>query len=132
MIPSGQPYTAHDWLARLSGCWAPESCPDRRPRHQIEIYPGKCKPRIRLTARNQVRARCRGECELCWQQCGQAGLELHHLHYRTVGAESPWDLLALCRVCHQREHMDPAGRWWNDPEQRAAWERAWPIHQEAG
>ena len=122
MFPRGQPYTEHDWEARLCGDWVPVPDPDGRPRHQVEIYPGTCKPRIRLTARNQARVRSRGECEFCWLQCGQEGLELHHWHYRTVGAESPWDLVALCRVCHRANHLDADGRWWNDPEQRAAWE----------
>lgn len=34
--------------------------------------------------------------------CGATGgLEVHHRHYRTLGAEAPADLVVLCRACHR-------------------------------
>lgn len=29
---------------------------------------------------------------------------LHHRHYLTVGAETPEDVMVLCRICHRLEH----------------------------
>lgn len=31
-------------------------------------------------------------------------LQLHHVHYRTVGNESLEDVRVLCRLCHRLEH----------------------------
>ena len=54
---------------------------------------------------------------------------MHHLRYwsrpdgrspstRSIfGHETPDDLAALCRECHQRRHIDPAGEYWRDPEE---------------
>lgn len=38
--------------------------------------------------------------------CGAIGvLDIHHLHYETLGAENPkTDLIPLCRSCHQKIH----------------------------
>ncbi len=47
------------------------------------------------------------------------GLEVHHLHYRTLGEELPEDLVVLCTDnlyarrkigCHERAHLDPLFR----------------------
>lgn len=43
-------------------------------------------------------------CEECW--CDRP-LELHHLHYGSVGREIPEDLEALCRGCHEARHRNP-------------------------
>jgi 5-methylcytosine-specific restriction endonuclease McrA len=37
------------------------------------------------------------------EACGRDGrVDLHHLHYRTLGAERPDDVRLLCYPCHQR------------------------------
>jgi 5-methylcytosine-specific restriction endonuclease McrA len=38
------------------------------------------------------------------QRCGRANasLELHHVHYRSLGGEQPEDVELLCRECHTR------------------------------
>ena len=36
-------------------------------------------------------------CQLCG---GTARLEVHHRHYRSLGAEPPEDLAVLCDRCH--------------------------------
>jgi len=59
-------------------------------------------------------------CEHC--RCVRP-LELHHLRYWTDdgdpihGSETPNDLMALCRDCHHRRHVDPNGDFWRDPEE---------------
>ena len=48
--------------------------------------------------------------------CGSFGgiskptLELHHLHYRTLGHETAVDVVALCKVCHSNADMERAKR----------------------
>ena len=44
-------------------------------------------------------------CELCGLECE---LQVHHIHYRTLGNEEPSDLAALCDDCHGRIHNDDA------------------------
>jgi len=41
-------------------------------------------------------------CQRC-QRCQQdkPGLALHHVHYRTLGHETPDDVELLCAVCHE-------------------------------
>ena len=40
-----------------------------------------------------------------WNRCGRCQAtpieNVHHLHYKTVGYESPRDLQGLCRPCHE-------------------------------
>lgn len=43
-----------------------------------------------------------GKC-ICCKVPGKS-LELHHLTYRRLGRERIWDLIPLCRDCHQRTH----------------------------
>ena len=44
------------------------------------------------------------------QACGSRGtaknpVEIHHMNYRSIGAEDPFlDLVTLCRCCHQMIH----------------------------
>lgn len=41
---------------------------------------------------------CRSRC----QRCKSHGpLELHHLHYHSLGRERPEDVEALCKACHK-------------------------------
>jgi hypothetical protein len=39
-------------------------------------------------------------CERCRQE--SAPLELHHVHYRSMGSEQPEDVELLCRECHSK------------------------------
>lgn len=73
--------------------------------------------------RRLVLHRARWLCE----DCGKfATLEMHHRHYETVGNEKPEDLAALCRECHKARHVDRAGNWWNDPQEREVyWATYW-------
>jgi 5-methylcytosine-specific restriction endonuclease McrA len=111
-------YTYADWARRRSGTWAP---PTGAIRAGITIY---TKDAWRHTDPDAWRAASRrafGSCELC----GVAFkiLEAHHLHYRTVGRETLWDLLMLCRQCHFDEHRPPSigrRRFIVDPEKYQA------------
>jgi 5-methylcytosine-specific restriction endonuclease McrA len=48
----------------------------------------------------------RGVCQDC-KRWGN-GLDVHHLHYETLGAETAHDdLIALCRDCHHVAHGRP-------------------------
>lgn len=39
------------------------------------------------------------------QRCGSTSLlDVHHLHYETIGRESIHDVTLLCRTCHESEH----------------------------
>lgn len=69
---------------------------------------------IPADTRRLVMQRCGGECECCGDV---KDITLHHLHYRSVGAEEPDDLLALCWECHRREHRDLIGQYWPDTEE---------------
>ena len=67
---------------------------------------------IPAATRQAVKGRAAGVCEDCG---AAASIELHHLHYETVGTECEADLAALCRACHRGRHVDASGDWWNDP-----------------
>jgi 5-methylcytosine-specific restriction endonuclease McrA len=83
--------------------------------------------------REAVLTRADGHCERCNEKIR---LELHHLTYYREGEgeeaydrlpifgyETPDDLLALCRTCHEGQHKEMITEkeyyWWNDPEERA-------------
>ena len=58
---------------------------------------------LRLTAIEQTGGKC--------QRCGYiGGLEVHHLHYRTLGRESQRDVLVVCKPCHEKEDELRANR----------------------
>jgi 5-methylcytosine-specific restriction endonuclease McrA len=42
-----------------------------------------------------------GICEHCNER---NPLEVHHRTYERLGNEMPWDLIALCRTCHDVAH----------------------------
>lgn len=42
----------------------------------------------------------RGVCERCHRRASQ----VHHKHYKSLGAETNGDLEAICRECHSKEH----------------------------
>lgn len=56
--------------------------------------------------RRAIFARANGKCE----GCGEGGAEeVHHLTYEHVGAEFLFELVAVCRKCHERLHADDEG-----------------------
>lgn len=79
---------------------------------------GRPKPAIPLSTQRAVKNRATGCCESCGVACDIGRrLELHHLHYETEGSEQPEDLLALCRACHRRQHVDANKDFWPDPQE---------------
>lgn len=114
----GKSYNEEDWHSRLNRSWVPMAGESRADH---EIFPQKPRPTVHQKAEIQARIRANGRCEICNQKGQPFGraLETHHLHYRTVGNESLWDLAILCRECHKRQHAD-GDTWWNDTEQLAA------------
>jgi 5-methylcytosine-specific restriction endonuclease McrA len=65
--------------------------------------------------RRAVLRRADGHCEGCGEP---RPLELHHLHYDSIGREGPEDLAALCRDCHRGRHIDLNGDFWEDPRDK--------------
>lgn len=55
--------------------------------------------------RSKVLARAQGMCEGCGDR---KATEVHHLTYEHVFDEFLFELVALCRPCHERLHADPA------------------------
>lgn len=54
-----------------------------------------------LTKRKQKIKSVGGKCE----RCGACrGLQVHHLHYKTLWREKNTDLEVLCGACHEKEH----------------------------
>jgi 5-methylcytosine-specific restriction endonuclease McrA len=51
--------------------------------------------------REIVFERCGGLCEGCRRQ---RATQVHHLTYANVGNEFLWELVAVCRECHERVH----------------------------
>lgn len=51
--------------------------------------------------------RARYRCEECAAHIDYVYLEVHHLHYHTVGNERPEDLQVLCKPCHRIAHGLP-------------------------
>lgn len=51
--------------------------------------------------RERVLARANGRCEGCGQR---SATQVHHLNYKHVGAEFLFELVAVCRDCHERLH----------------------------
>jgi hypothetical protein len=58
-----------------------------------------------IEMRDKMLLRAGGMCQRC--ERGQH-LEVHHIHYRHLGAEREHDLIVLCHECHASEH----GRNW--------------------
>ena len=83
------------------------------PKSHIEDMPPATPPRIPDLTRQAVLKRAGDACEGCGD--GRVRLEMHHLHYDTVGIETPDDLEALCRSCHLGRHLDENGEFWRDP-----------------
>jgi len=80
---------------------------------------------IPLATRQAVLERAQRRCEGCGDD--KVRLEMHHVTYAAFdrgepseifGQETPDDLKALCRYCHQAEHVDVNGEFWADPEDK--------------
>ncbi len=41
------------------------------------------------------------KCENCGSK---EKLQVHHKHYKSFGDEMPWDLMVLCKACHEDIH----------------------------
>ncbi len=101
---------------------------DMRPNYSDYIKSDEWKER-RVAALTRAHVRC----EFCGREGGRFknrrsdldskdrryrvedsnGLEVHHLHYRTLGDEQPADLIVLCTGdagCHEQAHADPLFR----------------------
>lgn len=75
------------------------------------------RPPIPSATRQAVYERAGGVCESCGcRPIGQRH-DFHHLHYETVGEETPADLQLLCRDCHDVAHRDINGDFWRDPNE---------------
>jgi 5-methylcytosine-specific restriction endonuclease McrA len=69
-----------------------------RPWHTPEYCEYMHSPAWQATRERAFAVRGRA-CE----QCGRMGpLEIHHVHYFTLGHERPEDLRVLCRFCHAK------------------------------
>jgi 5-methylcytosine-specific restriction endonuclease McrA len=51
--------------------------------------------------RRLVLRRAGGICEGCRKA---RAVEVHHLTYQHIGHEFLWELVAICRACHERYH----------------------------
>lgn len=67
-------------------------------RDEYEQYLGSLVWRRR---REKVMQRAGGQCEGC---LSNQATDVHHLTYAHVYAEFAFELIALCRVCHERVH----------------------------
>lgn len=54
----------------------------------------------------------RARCQKCGVSDRKRPMNVNHLHYRTIGRESPSDVMVLCDICHAIEHGIAA----NDPQ----------------
>jgi hypothetical protein len=84
---------------------------------------GRAKPPVDPTTLAERRAHARGCCETCGER---RSLEAHHTTYEREGREHVDDLRMLCRDCHRRAHVDLAGDFWADPEEKEShWGYFW-------
>jgi 5-methylcytosine-specific restriction endonuclease McrA len=102
---SPEAYTVDDWILRLNGCWIPfhgylymrTENPKRPEDWGLPDW-------LKIEVRQRDRA-VFGGCPLC--KNSRLQLQVHHLHYRSYGRESIWDLLGLCDDCHHSIHYNP-------------------------
>lgn len=71
----------------------------RRKRHSI-AYRNYLQSAEWRRLRATIIKRAEGRCERCGRK--PRVLEVHHLHYRTLGRETGEELEALCRGCHAK------------------------------
>jgi len=58
---------------------------------------------IRRAAMRRAQFRC--ERQKPGEPRHEGPLEVHHLHYDTLGNERPEDVVVLCDPCHRNEHI---------------------------
>jgi 5-methylcytosine-specific restriction endonuclease McrA len=74
----------------------------------------------------ELRRRVLADRGYACERCGMtlALLDVHHLHYRTLGDEGLDDVELLCRACHDKQHYDWGGfddEMWHDSFDDAGW-----------
>jgi 5-methylcytosine-specific restriction endonuclease McrA len=52
------------------------------------------------TMRNYIMRRDNHTCQIC----GEKATDVHHLTYKHIYNEHPFELVALCRICHENYH----------------------------
>ena len=62
--------------------------------------------KTRLRALEHAGWRCEGEITEGMRCTATEYLQVHHLHYQTLGRESLKDLECLCAACHTFEHLN--------------------------
>jgi hypothetical protein len=85
-------------LQRYHGDLPPDNFAGRK-RSQTEDYGVYLASPVWRTIRNEALRRDDFRCAKCGRR---RDLEVHHLTYRRVGAESPEDLVTLCGSCHRK------------------------------
>ncbi len=84
-----------------------DDVPREKPKTKRNVTPWIDRYRKRLAApswqllRQQVFARCNGVCEKCGER---PATQVHHLHYKTLGCETPACLQGFCFRCHDETH----------------------------
>lgn len=51
--------------------------------------------------REEILKRDNYQCMACGGKCN---LQVHHLTYKNIGNENEWELITLCKSCHQQYH----------------------------
>ncbi len=107
----GQPFKKGDVPDHLRDVPFDASLPDftsrseaRRGRKQNPYisYAKYIKSAAWKAKRSMILCRSGGRCEKCGAK--DRPIHVHHLHYDTLRAEQPEDLLALCKSCHSNVH----------------------------
>ena len=70
--------------------------------------------------RAQVLKAAGGKC----RRCGARATEVHHETYKRIFNERLSDLTALCRGCHEKEHLKPKRKRKRKPKQNSGNKRA--------
>lgn len=73
----------------------------KRREEQLNFYHGYLNSQAWFERRKLVMERAGGLCEGCRQR---PATQVHHLTYEHVGCEMLWELVAVCRNCHERVH----------------------------
>lgn len=73
----------------------------RRYGHRFVDYQEYLKSSKWQVLRQMVFDRCGGICEACKANAMTA---THHITYRNLGDEKPWQLLGVCELCHDTIH----------------------------
>ena len=105
---------AHKWLNERAGKeLTPEEnrewlriaaqflVPNPEQRRWWERYSAYLQTAEWQTLRARVLDRCQRVCEGCGER---PAADVHHLSYRHVGQEFLFELVGLCRECHERLH----------------------------